>query len=171
MNKAICTVYRAFFRYNRQLQAAGQKLEIRTPLDKEAYRTASYAWVVNESGESLNKSLAHKSVYTAHWTRFTAIMLKARWWCCCSQPPGPCRAASPQHIGGTGQCLFLPGTEGHLFAFSSLTCRGQSNQPVLMHRYLRLVFSAQKQCALAYVLILLPAKLHHWSSKDNCLTR
>ncbi|KAL0034138.1 hypothetical protein WJX79_011127 [Trebouxia sp. C0005] len=49
MNKAICTVYRAFFRYNRQLQAAGQKLEIRTPLDKEAYRTASYAWVVNES--------------------------------------------------------------------------------------------------------------------------
>ncbi|KAL0039740.1 hypothetical protein WJX77_006595 [Trebouxia sp. C0004] len=49
MNKAICTVYRAFFRYNRQLQAAGQNLEIRTPLDKEAYRTASYAWIVNES--------------------------------------------------------------------------------------------------------------------------
>ena len=125
MNKAICTVYRAFFRYNRQLQAAGQQLEIRTPLDKEAYRTASYAWVVNESGESLNKSLAHKSVYTAHWTRFTAIMLKARWWCCCSQPPGPCRAASPQHIGGTGQCLFgsQPGLEHHQIAICSLTCR------------------------------------------------
>lgn len=49
MNKAICTVYRAFFRYNRQLEAAGQKLELRIPLDKEAYRTASYAWVVNDS--------------------------------------------------------------------------------------------------------------------------
>ncbi len=71
MNKAICTVYRAFFRYNRQLQAAGQQLEIRTPLDKEAYRTASYAWVVNESGDSLNKSLVHEVplTYAAHRTR------------------------------------------------------------------------------------------------------
>lgn len=49
MSKAICAVYRAFFRYNRHLQAAGQQLELRAPLDKEAYRTASYAWVVNES--------------------------------------------------------------------------------------------------------------------------
>ena len=77
MNKAICTVYRAFFRYNRQLQAAGQQLEIRTPLDKEAFLNASYAWVVNESGDSLNKTLVHQSVYTAHRTRFTASVLKS----------------------------------------------------------------------------------------------
>lgn len=49
MNKAISAVYRALFRCNRQLQAAGQALEIRTPLDKEAYRTTNYSWVVNES--------------------------------------------------------------------------------------------------------------------------
>lgn len=123
MNKAICTVYRAFFRYTRQLQAAGQQLEIRTPLDKEAYRTASYAWVINESGDSLNKLLVHKSVHTAHRTRFTANVLMSHRWCCCSQSPGPCRAASSQHIGGTAQCLYLPGTEGHRFAISNLICR------------------------------------------------
>ena len=76
MSKAICAVYRAFFRYNRHLQAAGQQLELRAPLDKEAYRTASYAWVVNESGDSLNESLVHKSVYTARRTKFTATVLK-----------------------------------------------------------------------------------------------
>ena len=50
MNKAFCTIYRAFFRYSQQLKAAGQALEVRAPLDKEAFQTASYSWVVNESG-------------------------------------------------------------------------------------------------------------------------
>ena len=60
MNKAICTVYRAFMRYNKQLQAAGQNLEIRAPLDKEAYQTTSYAWVVNESGVAQLQVFAHR---------------------------------------------------------------------------------------------------------------
>ena len=50
MNKAVCIVYRTFFRYARQLQAAGQTLDIREPVDKEAWRTANHSWIVNDAG-------------------------------------------------------------------------------------------------------------------------
>lgn len=53
MNKAVCTVYRTFFRYARQLQAAGQILDIREPVDKEAWQTAKHSWIVNDAGERL----------------------------------------------------------------------------------------------------------------------
>ena len=50
MNKAICTVYRSLFRNARQLQAAGQNLEVRPPLDKEAWQSTKHSWVVNDPG-------------------------------------------------------------------------------------------------------------------------
>lgn len=48
MNQAVCTVYRTFFRYARQLQAAVQNLDIRSPLDKEAWEYTNHSWVVND---------------------------------------------------------------------------------------------------------------------------
>lgn len=50
MSKAVCTVYRTFFRYARQLQAASQILDIRQPVDKEAWQTAKHSWIVNDAG-------------------------------------------------------------------------------------------------------------------------
>ena len=50
MNKAVCTVYRTFFQYARQLQAVGQTLEIRQPVDKEAWQTAKHSWIINDAG-------------------------------------------------------------------------------------------------------------------------
>ena len=50
MSKAVCTVYRTFFRYARQLQAAGQVLDIRQPVDKEAWQAAKHSWIVNDAG-------------------------------------------------------------------------------------------------------------------------
>ena len=57
MNPALCTIYRTFFRYARQLQAAEQALTVRPPLDKCAWHTAhQHSWIVNDAGMSTTGS-------------------------------------------------------------------------------------------------------------------
>ena len=50
MSKAVCTIYRTFFRYARQLQATGQILDIRQPVDTEAWQIAKHSWIINDAG-------------------------------------------------------------------------------------------------------------------------
>lgn len=53
MNKAVCVVYRTFLRYARELQAGGEVLNIREPMDKGAWRAAKHSWIVNDPGARL----------------------------------------------------------------------------------------------------------------------
>lgn len=83
MSKAVCTVYRTFFRYARQLQAASQILDIRQPVDKEAWQTAKHSWIVNDAG-------VHKSTYspTLHlFCRGELTYIELTYMCGCGSKP------------------------------------------------------------------------------------